>query len=154
MEWPECGYARDIKILNNLFTGIGRSATLWEDWTEKGMGASISFSATGATSRLENCMHTNIEISGNVFRDSYARYEIVFGAVSNVSITDNTFENRNSRAWVLDTGVVILINTCNGVEISDNTFGYDFTYGIENNNGNGLNIQTDLPITTVHPILT
>ena len=156
-EWPECGYISDVKIINNLFEGLNRSDGMWEDWDNRAGSAPITIRVNEAdntthdlsgglqaewtySSDIAYCMHKNIEISGNLFRGNYGRYEISLSGVTELKIADNVFEERSSFADLTVTKAPILILTGNGIEISNNTYPIDVTSPIENRRDIGQNI--------------
>ena len=157
-EWPECGYISDVKIMNNLFEGLNRSDGMWEDWDNRAGSAPITIRVNEAdntthslsgtpqaewtySSDMAYCMHKNIEISGNVFRGNYGRYEISLSGVTELKITANVFEARNHSANLTATKAPILILTGNGIEISNNTYPSDVVSPIENRRGIGVHIS-------------
>lgn len=154
-DWPEVGYAKDLKILNCVFDGLGRSQSLWEDWNNRAAYAAIviryhfgddsqlSYETGENSSSVKYCMHSNIEISGNVFKNRYSRYEISVSAVQNLKITNNTFEAAQASASVTSTKAPILVLGGNGIELSGNTFYQGVTAPIENRENHAKNITGD-----------
>ena len=157
-EWPECGYTSNVKIVNNLFEGLARSNGMWEDWDNRAGSSPITIRVNEAdntrqdlagnpqaewtySSDMAYCMHKNIEISGNVFRGNYGRYEISLSGVTELMIKRNVFEQRHVSANLTATKAPILILTGNGIEISNNTYPSDVLSPIENRRDIGVNIS-------------
>lgn len=125
-DWPECGYARDIQILNNDFNELGILAAQWYDWdgVESGSGyMPIRISCAGDMSGDPlNCLFANITISGNRFSSRYSLYDIAAHNVQNLIITENVFTGRRTMETT-DTQSCILIMGGNGITVDGNTFG-------------------------------
>lgn len=132
--WPEVGYLNDIQILNNRFESNNMRALYSEDWLRAGSMTDIQINAvgSGAVTEPDDCMHTNIVISGNVFFDRYARYAIRLNAVKNVRIVGNTFDAGHDGNTTQTSCAPILLLGGNGIEISDNTYPSDITARAEN----------------------
>lgn len=131
-EWPEVGFAQDLEILNCIFDGNSRTAAMWEHWNQNAMGASIQIGGGTSTGDADYCLHRNIRISGNVFRNRFSRYQIVITAVKDLSLTDNRFEAPQASASLSENGAPILILGGNGVTISGNSFSSEVIYPVEN----------------------
>lgn len=142
-EWPEVGFASDLEILNCVFDGNSRSAAMWDDWNYWAMGASIQFAGGTGSSDVDYCLHRNIRISGNVFRNRYSRYQISLSAVHNLELTNNRFEAPRADASLNPDGAPILIRGGNGIVISGNSYSSEVRYPIENRDNAGANITGD-----------
>ena len=142
-EWPEVGFASDLEILNCVFDGNSRSAAMWDDWNYWAMGASIQFAGGTGSSDVNYCLHRNIRISGNVFRNRYSRYQISLSAVHDLELTNNRFEAPRADASLNPDGAPILIRGGNGIVISGNSYSAEVRYPIENRDNAGANITGD-----------
>lgn len=142
-EWPEVGFASDLEILNCVFDGNSRSAAMWDDWNYWAMGASIQFAGGTGSSDVDYCLHRNIRISGNVFRNRYSRYQISLSAVHDLELTNNQFEAPRADASLNPDGAPILVRGGNGIVISGNSYSSEVRYPIENRDNAGANITGD-----------
>ena len=126
--WPECGFASDIRIIDNIFDELSCFGSFNENWDNNGYYVPITIHAGHdqdigiPSSDPAYCMHNNILISGNIFRNRYSKYEIVASAVKNLTISDNTFEARSGVSNGSDTYPPIRIYGGNGIVIDNNTF--------------------------------
>ena len=132
--WPEVGYLNDIQILNNRFENNCMRTLYSEDWLHAGNMTDIQINAAGSGSVTDpdDCMHTNIVISGNVFSNRYSRYAIRLNAVKNVRIVSNTFAPKHGETVASDSNVPILLLGGNGIEISGNTYPPGVSVPVEN----------------------
>ncbi|HBF15123.1 MAG TPA: hypothetical protein DDW30_05485 [Clostridiales bacterium] len=141
--WPECGYARDVYILNNEFYGVGLKSTLNENFQTRAQYVPImarytpyddsdkAFVNGNNSADPDYCMHRNIVIEGNIFGDSYSRYDISLASVMGVKITNNTFLAPNEQAKRADNGAPILLFSGNDIAVEGNTFPDGVTNPIE-----------------------
>lgn len=139
--WPEVGYLNDIQILNNRFENNSMRTLYSEDWLHAGNMTDIQINAAGSESVTDpdDCMHTNIVISGNVFSNRYSRYAIRLNAVKNVRIVNNTFAPKHGETNASDSNIPILLLGGNGIEISGNTYPSGVSVPVENRGG-ALNV--------------
>ena len=122
--WPEVGYVHDVQILNNLFDNNNARTTISDTWLQAGNMVDIQIIGTSGSTSItaaKDCMNTNILISGNVFQNRYANYAIRVNAVSNLTISNNTFLPKYGETADSDTNVPILIYGGNGIVVEDNT---------------------------------
>lgn len=124
-DWPECGYARDIEILNNEFSELGILAAQWHAWDSGEYGSTympIRIACAGEMSGDPlNCLFANIRIDGNKFSSRYTYYDIAAHNVQNLTVTNNTFTGRRTMENT-DTQGCILIMGGNGINVDGNTF--------------------------------
>ena len=123
--WPEVGYVHDVQILNNLFDNNNARTTISDTWLQAGNMVDIQIIGTSGSTSItaaKDCMNTNILISGNVFQNRYANYAIRVNAVSNLTISNNTFLPKYGETADSDTNVPVLIIGGNGIVLEDNTY--------------------------------
>lgn len=128
ISWPECGYAADVKVTENLFDELGIMGAQWYAWDSVESGSiymPLCISAPGGnTSDPDQCLFENIEISGNVFRSRYSYYDISIAAAKNLSVTGNQFTGRLGME-TSDRQKNIIIVGGNGIFIDGNAFRND-----------------------------
>ncbi|MGM9682430.1 MAG: right-handed parallel beta-helix repeat-containing protein [Eubacteriales bacterium] len=141
--WPECGYACDVKILNNVFEELSIMAAQWYDWDSPEGGGSFSpiciMAPGGDSANSANCMFKNITISGNRFSSRYTYYDLVINGVSNLKVTGNTFCGRLGMENT-DTQGNILLRGGNGILIDGNTFTANADKNVVIRNGTAQNV--------------
>lgn len=142
--WPECGYARNINILNNEFIGLGNNSTINESLDARGYHLPILIRFTGYddsdktfvngnnSGSADRCLHRNIVIDGNVFEGSFSKYDISLSSVMGLRITNNTFLDADANSRRTEGGSPILLFSGNDVTIEGNTFPDGVTNPVEN----------------------
>ena len=141
--WPECGYACDVKILNNVFGELSIMAAQWYAWDSQEGGSSFSpiciRAPGGDSANRANCMFRNITISGNLFSSRYTYYDLVINGVQNLTVTGNTFSGRLGMENT-DTQGNILLRGGNGILIDGNTFTGNADKDVVIRNGTAQNV--------------
>ena len=131
--WPECGFVTDIKILNNVFNQTGNTSKGTKPETDSTWCAPICirFSLNDVnsdyTTDADYLLHTNIEISGNVFSNRFCPWAISAGCVNGLKITDNTFGAREGYTDATDTQSPILLFGGNDILIDSNIYAQGIT---------------------------
>ena len=122
--WPEVGYVHDLQILNNVFDGNNRRAASSADWMRAGNMVDIQITGVQEdvpVTKQEDCMHSNIIISGNVFQNRWAQYAIRINAARVVVIRDNQFQPKAGETAATDQAVPILLCGGTGITVENNT---------------------------------
>ena len=132
--WPECGYAQDVRILQNRFERLGKTATLSEASEDCAWCAAINVryslwdKGANATTNVDYCLHRNIEIADNDFVESYPRYEIAISAASSVQIHGNRF---GTPLGVNPRNRTLLLFGGNGIQLWDNRYPTELAERVE-----------------------
>lgn len=123
--FPECGYACDVRITNNLFEELSIMAAQWYDWDSLEGGSTFIplaiFGPGGNTSVPDDCMFKNITVSGNTFASRYTYYDMIINAAVNLNISGNTFTGRKDMEQSDDQAHIIICGG-NGISVDGNTF--------------------------------
>lgn len=125
--WPECGYARDVRIHHNVFRNLCRTARLCES-DESEWCAPICLRYTlwnkgaNATSDPACCLHRNIEISENLFEGRYSHHEVTASAVGGLRLTGNRFAGANPAVSPNEKQSTLLVYGGRDILLSGNDF--------------------------------
>lgn len=125
--WPECGYARDVRIHHNVFRDLCRTARLCET-DESEWCAPICLRYTlwnkgaNATADPACCLHRNIEISENLFEGRYSHHEVTVSAVGGLRLTGNRFAGANAAVSPNEKQSTLLVYGGRDILLSGNDF--------------------------------
>lgn len=144
--WPECGPANGITIESNLFERCGLISSHYKTiWNASGRYSNITIAVEevpqeqSVASDPNYCLHQNITIRGNTFRQYYVNNPIVVANVREVQIENNLFEGIASG----ENGkyAPILLKSGYDITIKGNTYPAGVTKFYENRNGWAENVS-------------
>ena len=117
-EYAESSISKNVLIRQCLFDHTGY---IFEGIVDKNQ-AVIRIQGASTTVSEDTLPIDNITITGCKFTNNDQRVAIWVNSAKNVKITNNTFDPIVGDDLPLIPGTAILLDTCMGVEISDNTY--------------------------------
>ena len=142
-EWPEVGFVKNLKILQNRFYDNNIHSQASEDWQDAGIMTDVvirNINSRSYTSDPDYCLQENILIMGNEFSNRRSRYSVSVNFGRNIQILDNVFLPSFGKEDVTDTQAPVLILGGNGIEVDGNQFPSGIDSPVENRSNIAQNV--------------